>query len=76
MPMARVKAILEVLSRGHEEKLAALMLRVFGAGSLEECSAIYDTLGAAERASLDEAIENITRNAGAAFQLGVENELR
>ena len=72
--MSRTKAILEVLSTGREEKLAQKILRVFGASSLDECLAIYDTLGKAERTALDEAIERMTADASAAFQLSVDNK--
>jgi len=72
----RVKAILDVLSRGREEKLARTIQRIFGASSLAECYAIYDAVGAAERATLDEAIERVTADASAAFLLSVDNEIR
>ena len=75
MPLSRTKAILKVLRRGREEKVANVMLRIFGATSLDECEATYDLVGAAERATLDEAVERVAANAGAAFWLGVENEL-
>lgn len=73
MSLPRTKAILEVLKRGRDEKLAATVQRMFGASSLDECLTIYDTLGKAERTSVDEALERMTANAGAAFELSVEN---
>lgn len=70
----RTRAILKVLQRGREEKLARTVLRIFGASSLEECSATYEMVGNAERASLDEAVERVAADASAAFWLSVENE--
>ena len=72
---ARTKAILEVLSRGREEKIARTVLKVFGASSFEEAFATYDVVGAAERASLDEMVERVTADASAAFWLSVESKL-
>jgi hypothetical protein len=69
----RTKAILEVLSRGREEKIAGTVLKVFGASSFEECFATYEAVGAAERATLDEAVERVAANASAAFWLTVES---
>jgi len=76
MAPTRTKAILKVLGRGHEDKVARNVLKVFGASSLEECVSIYDAVGKAERATLDEAVERMAASAGAAFWLGVENEMR
>ncbi|HYI11416.1 MAG TPA: hypothetical protein VEK57_20335 [Thermoanaerobaculia bacterium] len=76
MAPERTRAILKVLQRGREEKLAGSIMKIFGASSLEECSATYEMVGKAERASLDEAVERLAANAGAAFLLGVENEER
>ena len=73
---ARTKAILEVLSRGREQKIAGTVLKVFGASSFEEAFATYDVVGAAERASLDEMVERVTADASAAFWLSVESKLR
>lgn len=64
-----------MLARGREPKLAATVMKVFGASSLEECLATYDLVGNAERASIDETLERVTANASAAFLLGVENEM-
>lgn len=75
MTMSRTKAILEVLSRGREEKLAGTVLKIFGASSFEECFATYEVIGAAERASLDEVVERVTANASAAFWLSVESKM-
>ena len=75
MSLSRTKAVLEVLRRGREEKLAQKVLRVFGASSIDEALTIYDTVGAAERATLDEAVERMTADAGAAFLLGVDTKL-
>jgi hypothetical protein len=49
-------------------------MRVFGASSLDECLATYDAVGAAERATLDDAVQRMTADAGAAFWLSVDNE--
>jgi hypothetical protein len=73
--MTRMKAILEVLARGREEKLASNIMKIFGASSLDECLSIYESVGNAERATLDEAITRLTKDASAAFLLGVENKL-
>ena len=73
MTSSRVKAILEVLRRGRDEKIARSVMKVFGATSLDECLTIYETIGAAERASVDEAVERVTADAGAAFWLSVDN---
>lgn len=73
MTSSRTKAILEVLRRGRDEKIARSVMKVFGAASLDECLTIYETIGAAERASVDEAVERVTADAGAAFWLSVEN---
>ena len=76
MAPGRMKAILSVLARGREERLAQTIMKMFGASTLEECAATYDTLGKAERASLDEAVERMVADASAAFQLGVDNEMK
>lgn len=75
MTSSRMKAIIEVLRRGREEKLAQSIMRIFGASSLDECLATYEAVGVAERASLDVAIERVTKDASAAFLLGVENRM-
>jgi len=74
MGAQRTRAILKVLQRGREEKLARTVEKIFGASSLEECAATYELLGNAERGALDEALERLAANASAAFLLGVENE--
>lgn len=74
MAIARTIAILRVLSRGREPKIAPTVLKVFGASSFEEALVTYDAVGAAERASIDEMVERVTANAGAAFWLGVDRE--
>lgn len=76
MATPRTKAILKVLGRGREDKVARDVLKVFAASSLDECVTIYDAVGKAERATLDEAVERMAASAGAAFWLGVENEMR
>jgi len=48
--------------------------KVFGASSFEECLATYDAVGAAERSTIDEAVERVAANAGAAFWLSVDLE--
>ena len=73
--VARTKAILRVLSRGREEKLAPNVLKIFGVSTFEEALAIYDAVGAAERESLDEGVERMTANASAAFSLSVDSEV-
>lgn len=73
MSPSRTKAILEVLRRGRDEQFAQKVLRVFGASSIDECLTIYDTLGKAERAGIDEMLEQMTANASAAFQLSVDS---
>jgi hypothetical protein len=72
---SRMNAILEVLARGRDEKTAQMVMKIFGASSLEECRTIYESVGKAERAGLDEAVERVVANASAAFLLGVENKL-
>ena len=72
--LPRTKAVLEVLRRGREEQLAAKVLRIFGASTIDEALATYDAVGKAERASIDEAVARITADASAAFLLGVENK--
>ena len=72
--LPRTRAVLEVLRRGHEEKLEQKILRVFGASSIDEALATYDAVGAAERASIDEVVERMTADASAAFLLSVENK--
>ena len=74
MSLSRTKAVLEVLRRGREEKLAQKVLRIFGASSIDEALATYEAVGAAERASIDEAVQRATADASAAFLLGVENK--
>lgn len=74
MTTPRTKAILEVLRRGREEQLAQKVMRIFGASSIDECLATYDTLGKAERAGIDEALERMTAGASAAFQLSVDTQ--
>ncbi len=73
MTLPRTKAILEVLRRGREEKLASKVLRVFGASTIDEVLATYDAVGAAERATIDEAVARMAADASAAFLLGVDN---
>jgi hypothetical protein len=73
MSSSKTRAILKVLARGREEKLANTVMKIFGASSIDECLATYEMLGAAERSSLDEALARMTANASAAFLLGVEN---
>jgi hypothetical protein len=70
----QTRAILNVLRRGREEKIARSVMRVFGASSLDECLATYDAVGAAERATLDDAVQRMTADAGAVFWLSVDNE--
>ena len=74
MTPSRMKAILTVLAKGRpsDAKVLSSVLKVFGASSLEECEAIYDSVGKAERASLDAAVERVTADANAAFLLGVD----
>lgn len=69
-----MKAIFAVLAKGRESdaKILGSVLRIFGASSLEECAATYDAVGKAERASLDEAVERVTKDANAAFQASVD----
>ena len=69
----RTKAILTVLSRGREAKLAPKVLKIFGVSTIEECFAVYDAVGKAERATLDEAMERVAADASAAFWLSVES---
>lgn len=76
MTISRTKAILEVLGRGSDEKVASSIMRVFGAKTLEECFATYEAVGTAERKSLEEVVERIAENAGAAFSLKVDNQMR
>ena len=45
MPPQGTRAILKVLQRGKEDKVARAVLKVFGASSLEECSATYELVG-------------------------------
>ncbi|HYH06457.1 MAG TPA: hypothetical protein VEK11_05275 [Thermoanaerobaculia bacterium] len=75
MPLSRTKAVLEVLRRGRDEKIATNVLRIFGASSIDECMATYDAVGAAERATIDDAIARVTAGGGAAFELSVENKM-
>ena len=74
MEPSRMKAILAVLAKGRasDAKILSSVLKVFGASSLEECAATYDAVGKAERASLDEAVERVTKDAGAAFWASVD----
>ena len=76
MALSRTEAILKVLGRGREEKVARAVMKIFGASSLDECVATYAMVGAAERASLEEGIKRVTADASAAFELSVENEMR
>lgn len=75
MPLTRTQAILKVLQRGREEKVAHAVMKIFGATSLDECAAIYEQVGKAERAALDDGVERMAANASAAFWLGVDNEM-
>jgi hypothetical protein len=72
---SRTKAILEVLARGREPKIAGNVLKIFGASTFEEALATYDAVGNAERASLDEGVERMAKDASAAFWLSVENKI-
>jgi hypothetical protein len=58
-----------------DEKVATAVMRIFGASSLDECIATYDLVGAAERATLDEAVERVAANGNAVFLLSVDSEL-
>jgi hypothetical protein len=73
MTPARVKAILEILSSGREDKIARQVLMIFGASTFEECQVTYESVGAAERATLADALMRVTANASAAFWLSVDN---
>lgn len=75
MPPSRTKAILDVLRTGKYDKFARAVMKVFGASSMEECYATYEVIGAAERKSLDEVVERVTADAGAAFWLSVESKM-
>jgi len=72
--VAKTRAVLNLLRRGREEKIARSVMRVFGATSLDECLTTYDMVGAAERATLDDAVQRVAADAGAAFWLSVDNE--
>ncbi len=74
MALSRTRAILEVLKRGGEDKVARAVLKIFGASTLEECSATYELVGNAERRSLDEAVERVAADGSAVFLLRVESE--
>jgi hypothetical protein len=74
MAPQRTRAILAVLQRGREDKVARTVLKIFGASSIEECCATNELVGRAERATLDEAVERAAANASAAFWLSVESE--
>jgi hypothetical protein len=74
MAPQRTRAILEVLKRGGEDKVSRAVLKIFGASSLEECSATYELVGNAERATLDEAVERAAANGSAVFWLRVDSE--
>lgn len=71
----RTKAILTVLSRGKEDKVAREVMKVFGVSTMAECHELYEMVGKAERASLDAMVERVAKDASAAFWLGVDNEL-
>jgi len=75
MTAERVRAILDVLGKGREPKIMAAVLAVFGASSLEECYSTYHSVGAAERATLNEAVERVTAKASTSFLLSVDNKL-
>ena len=74
--MTRTKAILKVLQRERYAEARARVLRIFGVETIEECDRVYDSLGNAERASLDAALANMIASMGAAFELSVDNEMR
>jgi hypothetical protein len=76
MSQQRTRAILEVLQRGGEDKLSRAVMKIFGASSLEECSATYEMVGNAERRSLDEAVERVAADGSAVFWLRVESETK
>lgn len=50
------------------------MLRVFGGSSIDEALTTYDAVGAAGRASIDEAVARGTAGPAAAFLRRVECE--
>lgn len=72
MAGAQTRAILELLRRGEGGEVAADVFRVFGATSADECLRTYDAAGAAERASIDEAVRRRTRDAGSGFWIDVD----
>ncbi len=74
MPQNRTLAILKVLRRGGEDKLARTVQKIFGASSMEECFTIYEMVGKAERSSLDEAVARVAADASAAFLLKVDSQ--
>lgn len=76
MATSRMNAIFDVLDKGLHEKTARSVMKMFGATSLQECRETYASVGAAERASLDAVIDRVLEDAGAAFQLSVENRMR
>ncbi|HEX7151899.1 MAG TPA: hypothetical protein VF618_10455 [Thermoanaerobaculia bacterium] len=58
----------------HEERLAGMVMKVFGASSLDECRATYDAVGRGERTTLDEAVERVTAGASPAFWRHVDSK--
>jgi uncharacterized protein YxjI len=76
-PRTRTTAILAALSRsdGSDDAVHRGVLRLFGASSIEECLATYQTVGKAERSGLDEAVERVTASAGPAFLARLEADL-
>lgn len=67
MTSPRTRAILETLGSGIEPEMTRGVLRLFGASSIDECLSIYDSVGAAERSGLDEAVERLAANVTTKF---------
>lgn len=74
MTSSRTKGILSKLKRERDTEVESHVLRLFGASSVEECLLTYETVGAAERESIDQAMESMMARVSPALWNGVEPE--
>jgi uncharacterized protein YxjI len=74
MTSSRTKALLSRLTRERDTEVERQVLRLFGASSAEQCLLTYETAGAAERESIDRALESMMARVSPALWNSVDPE--
>src|SRR5262245_11300492 len=74
MTSSRTKGLLSTLTRERDAEVERYVLQIFGASSAEECLSTYETVGAAERESIDRAVEGMMAKVSPALWNAVEPE--